>query len=228
LGADGDFYIDTASNYLYGPKTGGAWGAGVSIVGPQGLAGTTGPQGPTGPTGPQGLDGDDGKTLRHGAGAPDPGLGVDGDFYIDTSVKNLYGPKTGGSWGSGASIVGPAGATGAAGPTGATGATGATGPAGTNGTNGTNGFSVLNGAGAPAGGTGVNGDFYINTSTWDIYGPKAGGAWGSPTSLIGGLDAEGVRDTVATFCVAGSNMTITHDDGANTLTFTSTGGPGGA
>ncbi len=39
FGVNGDFYIDTASNKLYGPKTGGAWGSGVSLVGPQGVAG---------------------------------------------------------------------------------------------------------------------------------------------------------------------------------------------
>jgi hypothetical protein len=54
-----------------------------------------------------------------------------------------------------------------------------------NGTNGTNGNTVLNGSGAPAGGTGVNGDFYIDTAAWDIYGPKAAGAWPSGVSLIG-------------------------------------------
>ena len=30
-----------------------------------------------------------------------------------------------------------------------------------------------------------NGDFYIRTGVWTIYGPKAAGAWGAPTSLIG-------------------------------------------
>jgi hypothetical protein len=77
--------------------------------------------GGVGPEGPQGPAGADGKTVRSGAGSPAAGLGVDGDFYIDTSNNLIYGPKTGGSWGSGTSIVGPAG------PTGATGAAGADG-----------------------------------------------------------------------------------------------------
>lgn len=47
------------------------------------------------------------------------------------------------------------------------------------------GNTVLNGAGAPSSGTGDDGDFYIDTSAWDIYGPKAAGAWGSGTSLVG-------------------------------------------
>jgi hypothetical protein len=83
--------------------------------------GGIGPEGPAGPQGIQGIPGLDGKTIRNGSGAPASGLGVDGDFYIDTSNNLIYGPKTGGSWGSGTSIVGPAG------PTGATGATGADG-----------------------------------------------------------------------------------------------------
>lgn len=45
-GANGDFYLDTATNCLYGPKVGGAWpGTCTSLVGP------TGPTGPTGPPG---------------------------------------------------------------------------------------------------------------------------------------------------------------------------------
>jgi len=44
----------------------------------------------------------------------------------------------------------------------------------------------VSGAGAPAAGVGVNGDFYLDTTAWVLYGPKAGGAWpGSGTSLVG-------------------------------------------
>jgi hypothetical protein len=50
---------------------------------------------------------------------------------------------------------------------------------------------VLNGAGVPSAGTGSNGDFYINTINYDIYGPKTAGAWGSATSLIGPTGATG-------------------------------------
>lgn len=81
-------------------------------AGPTGATGATGAQGPTGATGPTGADG---KTVRNGSGAPSSGLGVDGDFYIDTTVSRLYGPKASGVWGSGVSIIGPTGATGATG-----------------------------------------------------------------------------------------------------------------
>lgn len=36
LGNDGDFYINTAANTLYGPKTAGAWGGATSLIGPAG------------------------------------------------------------------------------------------------------------------------------------------------------------------------------------------------
>lgn len=63
-------------------------------------------------------------TLLHGSGAPAAGLGANGSYYIDDVAHTVYGPKTGGAWGSPFSMVGPTGATGA------TGATGPTGPQG--------------------------------------------------------------------------------------------------
>ncbi|MCF6265221.1 MAG: collagen-like protein [Desulfuromusa sp.] len=65
-GVDGDYYLNTTSTTLFGPKEAGSWPAGVSLIGPQGLQGNTGAtgadgaqgiQGPTGPTGPAGADG---------------------------------------------------------------------------------------------------------------------------------------------------------------------------
>jgi len=57
LGVEGDVYIDTTNNTMYGPKTNGSWGTATSIVGPQG---DTGPQGDAGPQGPSITDGDKG------------------------------------------------------------------------------------------------------------------------------------------------------------------------
>lgn len=53
-GNDGDFYINTSNNYLYGPKAAGTWPSGISIVGPQGATGAQGPQGIQGIQGPEG------------------------------------------------------------------------------------------------------------------------------------------------------------------------------
>lgn len=62
------------------------------------------------------------------------------------------------------------------------------------------GASVLNGLGAPGAGVGSNGDFYINTSTWTIHGPKAAGAWPAGVALRGtdgaAGDSGGVLDGV--------------------------------
>ncbi len=174
-GLIGDLYLDTATTKLFGPKSSTGWPASVSLVGPAGPAGATGGTGPAGPAGTSGATAAT-NTIRSGAGAPSAAIGADGDFYIDTSANQIYGPKASGVWPSAVSLIGPAGSNGAAGSTGSTGATGSP---------GANGNSVLSGAGAPGAGVGSNGDFYINTSTNTIFGPKTAGAWGSGTSLIG-------------------------------------------
>lgn len=61
---------------------------------------------------------------------------------------------------------------------------------GANGSSGTNGYSVLSGAGAPTS-QGVNGDFYIDTTAFIIYGPKTAGVWGVGVSLIGPAGSPG-------------------------------------
>ncbi|WP_406161000.1 hypothetical protein [Streptomyces canus] len=48
------------------------------------------------------------------------------------------------------------------------------------------GRTILNGTGAPTSGDGTNGDFWINTATWTIYGPKASGTWPAGHSLGSG------------------------------------------
>lgn len=40
-----------------------------------------------------------------GSGAPADTLGIDGDFYLDTTAQTRYGPKAGGAWGSGTPLV---------------------------------------------------------------------------------------------------------------------------
>lgn len=75
--------------------------------------------------GTNGSNGTNGYSVLSGSGAPSSGLGVNGDFYIDTAAKDLYGPKTAGAWGSPTSLIGPAGSTGADGAAGADGADGA-------------------------------------------------------------------------------------------------------
>jgi len=46
--------------------------------------------------------------------------------------------------------------------------------------------TILNGTVVPGAGVGVNGDFYLNTATTTLYGPKSGGSWpANGTALIG-------------------------------------------
>ncbi len=71
------------------------------------------------------------------------------------------------------------------GPTGADGAQGPTGPAGVN------GKTILNGTSIPSNSLGTDGDFYINTATNTLFGPKTAGVWGAGTSLIGPAGADG-------------------------------------
>ena len=80
------------------------------------------------------------------------------------------------------------------GPQGPTGAQGIQGPAGTN---GLDGKTVLNGSSDPVAGTGVNGDFYINTTSNTIFGPKTAGTWTSGVSLVGPAGATGATGSVA-------------------------------
>jgi hypothetical protein len=102
---DGDFYINTASNFIFGPKATGVWPSGTSIVGSQGDPGEAGAPGAPGA---DGADGADGKTILYGAIDPTT-EGVDGDFYINTASNFIFGPKAAGVWPAGTSIVGPKG-----------------------------------------------------------------------------------------------------------------------
>lgn len=52
------------------------------------------------------------------------------------------------------------------------------------GARGPKGSQLLKGAGSPASSLGNAGDYYFDTAARQIYGPKAAGAWGAPTSLV--------------------------------------------
>jgi hypothetical protein len=110
-GKDGDFYINTETNFIFGPKL-GAWPGGTCLIGPQGPKGDiglTGDQGEQGIQGDPGLDGADGNTVLYGSSDPIAGNGVDGDFYINETTHFMFGPKQAGAWPAGTSLVGPQG-----------------------------------------------------------------------------------------------------------------------
>src|ERR1035437_1066223 len=160
-------------------------GSGVAVTGPNAWCTAAGASGGTcnfdlyipneaalvvtqvGPTGPACTNGN---TLWNGTSAPSSGLGLNGDFYLNTASSCLYGPKASGAWPTLCTML-------ATGPTGAA---------------GTNGNTIWNGTSAPSSGLGANGDFYLNTVSSCLYGPKASGAWPTPcTSLIGPQGAAG-------------------------------------
>ena len=163
----------------------------TGATGAAGAQGAQGIQGQTGATGATGVAGADGKTVGNGTTDPASSTGVDGDFYINTATNMLFGPKADGAWPTGVSLVGPTGATGAAGAQGAQGIQGQTGATGATGAAGTDGKTVGNGTTDPASSTGVEGDFYINTATNMLFGPKANGTWSTGVSLVGPTGATG-------------------------------------
>jgi len=56
-GVNGNFYINTSTNFIFGPKAAGVWPAGTSLIGPAGSAGTDGADGNDGADGAAGADG---------------------------------------------------------------------------------------------------------------------------------------------------------------------------
>jgi hypothetical protein len=92
---------------------------------------------------------------------------------------------------------------------------------GAGGAPGADGNTVLYGAGAPAALTGVNGNFYIDTVAHAIYGPKAGGSWGSSTSLVGPSGSNGSSGIIygngAPSNATGADGTYYVDNTAHTL-----------
>ena len=118
LGINGDFYIDSKSMNMYGPKKNNSWPIPISM------------RGPSGPAGPSGVDGKNGTSATSGAGATGA-VGPQGP----AGPQGATGPAgpAGATGPAGASGSG-SGSTGPAGPAGATGATGAQGPKGDTGT----------------------------------------------------------------------------------------------
>ena len=127
LGNNGDFYLNTTTDTLFGPKTSGAWGAGVELKGADGGLGIHGTSlsasftgteltiqqtsydsenNPTTTTvagtpidlqGHTGEAGAPGTQILTGTGEPNDNLGRDNDMYLDTDNSRLY-HKDGGHW----------------------------------------------------------------------------------------------------------------------------------
>lgn len=145
--------------------------SGLTLINCDGSAGAEGPQGPQGPQGPIGPAGENGSVIHAGQGAPEAGIGNPGDYYLDTQNSLLYGPKTEeNSWGT---------------PIDLKGADGQDGQDGADGQDGEDGSQIFSGTTAPTASLGDVGDFYLNTSNFNLYGPKTGSGWGTPINLQG-------------------------------------------
>lgn len=147
-------------------------GGGTGTQGPPGPAGPEGPEGPEGPAGPQGIQGIQGPPGEQGEQGPP---GEDGAQGLQ-GIQGEVGPQ---------------------GPQGEEGEIGPQGPAGTNGTNGTNGADGApgsvwrDGSGVPSNGLGINGDYYLDTATGDVY-EKIAGAYALQGNIKGAPGDSGV------------------------------------
>ncbi|MGP1478519.1 MAG: leucine-rich repeat protein [Capnocytophaga sp.] len=78
-GKIGDYFINSLTAELYGPKGENGWGAPIQF----------------------GNNNTQEAKIHSGAGAPSPRTGNEGDWYIDLNTRKLYGPKTKNQWGEG-------------------------------------------------------------------------------------------------------------------------------
>lgn len=74
------------------------------------------------------------------------------------------------------------------------------------------GNNMIIGSGVPGAGVGADGDLYVDSASanYDVYGPKAGGAWGAISGTLRGPSGLGDRQVVAS--VAGV-LTIDYNAG---------------
>lgn len=123
-----------------------------------------------GPQGNPGTNGAPGSKFYSGTGAPGAGLGIVGDWYINDANGDLY-EKTGAStWTLRDNLTGPPGATGQA-----------------------EGWS--SGSGAPAGGVGAVGDWYLDTTAGDVYEKTGASTWTLRGNIKGPAGSPGTNGT---------------------------------
>jgi len=77
---------------------------------------------------------------------------------------------------------------------------------GTSGPQGGRGTGILNGTSAPNNNIGIVGDFFLNTTNMNLYGPKTESSWGTPVDLVGSQELGYVHIQE----VASASWSITH------------------
>ena len=101
------------------------------------------------------IQGNPGSVWHSGSGVPSAGLGVDGDYYLNTDNGDVY-EKVGGSWGSPVDNL-----------------------------QGTAGATWYTGSGAPLGALGVVGDLYLDEDNGDVYEKTGASTWTNTTNIAG-------------------------------------------
>ena len=102
-----------------------------------------------------------GSQILSGNDVPTTLLGSIGDYYLNKTTMELYGPKTIEGWGNAISLKSAQGE------------------------KGKDGATILSGITAPTTSQGKVGDWYIDTQNKHLYGPKTESGWGTGISLIG-------------------------------------------
>jgi len=179
LGINGDFYIDTRSLLIYGPKAKGKWPL------PQNLQGPIGATGVTGISGSDGKNGSDAKSGTANANVVGT-TGPQGERGL-TGAAGPAGPAgAAGSSGSGGGTPGATGATGAAGSPGAPGSAGSVGPAGPTGSTGSTGLTGAAGAQGETGTAGTAGTSVVTVIGVPNFTISTGTAFGVSSSATFG------------------------------------------
>jgi hypothetical protein len=147
----------------------------INVAGQPGVQGPIGPQGPQGGAGgaqgPAGPPGAPGSVWRNGNGVPANSLGVDGDYYLDDASGNVYlrSAAAGHTYTVVSNIEGPQGAQGTAGPSGGV---------------------WRDGTGVPANTLGVDGDYYLDHATGNVY-VRASGSYSVACNIKGPIGNTG-------------------------------------
>lgn len=124
VGDVGNFYLDSVDGNYYEKVSDTSWALRGSLKGPQGedgIQGIPGLKGDTGDTGPQGPDGEPGAKWYTGVAAPDAGLGIVGDLYMNRTTGEFFLKTASLAWTSQGFIIGATGDTGPEGPQGPSG-----------------------------------------------------------------------------------------------------------
>lgn len=124
--------------------------------------GPTGPEGPRGEVGPIGPAGEDGSVMWAGPSAPTESIGSEGDYYLNSITGEFYGPKDADGWGNPIIVL-----------------------MGEDGEDGADGSQIFSSTLPPAETLGKVGDYYLDRTNYELYGPKTESGWGSPINLKG-------------------------------------------